>query len=194
MHEMTFDEELLSANLVDATNLEELFEREKIITNAKMIMLEQEPIKGTFDYLHLKAIHKFLFTDIYTWAGKDRYEAGIMAKFGKGKTLFTPYDKLPVVSSSLFYALQDEHFFTVQAPEVFAKSTASFLNGLNILHPFREGNGRVQRIFMQYLAENAGFELDFTAVTQKQMVIASVEGAKGNLQPMERLISESLGT
>jgi cell filamentation protein len=41
------------------------------------------------------------------------------------------------------------------------------------LHPFREGNGRVQRLFIEYLAENAGYRVDFSQVTDKQMIEAS---------------------
>ena len=43
-----------------------------------------------------------------------------------------------------------------------------FLSDLNALHPFREGNGRVQRIFLQLLANNAGWQLDWTLVDRAE--------------------------
>ena len=192
MPENSFDRELLSSNLLGARTLDDLFEKEKVVTSAKMLYLLQYPIKDNLHYQHLKEIHYFLFCDIYTWAGKDRYEAGIKAKFGKGKTLFTPYEKLHETAQRLFDALQAESFFKGQSRIEFIRSAAIFMNGLNILHPFREGNGRVQRIFMQYVAENAGYELDFNDISEKEMIKASVKGAEGVLAPMIEIFQKSL--
>lgn len=111
MSQTDFDKELLASNLLEAKTLQELYHKEKILTNAKMIALQNDPVVGCLDYAHLKAIHAFLFSDIYAWAGKDRYESGISADFGKGTTHFTSYDKLPQVSKLLFNALKDEHYF-----------------------------------------------------------------------------------
>jgi cell filamentation protein len=187
-----FDKELIDSNLLNATTLEQLYAKEKILTHAKVVALQRSPIQGKLDYAHLKAIHRFIFHDIYTWAGLDRYEAGIRAVFGKGNTLFTPYEKLPEVSMLLFGALQEEHCFKGQNREEFAKSAAVFMNGLNILHPFREGNGRVQRIFMEYIAEHAGYILDFGSISAREMLDASIHGALGDLYLMEGIFKKSL--
>ena len=45
----------------------------------------------------------------------------------------------------------------------------------NVLHPFREGNGRTQRLFIEYLALNAGYRVDFSSVTLEEMIVASAE-------------------
>lgn len=177
----SFDQELIDSNLLGATNLQELHQKEKLLTNTKMLLLSETPIKGSLDYAHLKDIHLFLFSEVYSWAGQDRYDATITAKFGKDTTLFTSYDKLPKVAKVLFNALKDENYFNKQSKGEFIKSASIFMNGLNILHPFREGNGRVQRIFMQYLADNAGYVLNFEEITAKEMVEASIQGTKGNL-------------
>ena len=186
-----FDEALLSSNIAGAKTLSELFEKEKIITNAKLIHLEIRPVPGVLDYTHLKAIHRYLFEDIYTWAGQDRFEAGITAKFGKGTTLFTPYDRLPSVALALFDALRDENRFEGQTPDEFVESAAIFLNGLNILHPFREGNGRTQRIFMEYLAGNAGYGLDFSRIEADEMILACIAGVSGDLSRMKQMMKKA---
>jgi len=183
---------LLASNLVQASTLEQLYNKEKILTSAKMIALRKTSIVGQLDYQHLKNIHHFLFVDVYSWAGKDRYEANITAVFGKGTTHFTPYDKLPLVSTALFEALKDEAYFNGQNLDAFAKSAASFMNGLNILHPFREGNGRTQRIFMEYVAKNAGYVLSFHNITAYEMLKASIVGAQGNIYLMEEIFKKSL--
>ena len=188
----SFDEELIASNLLGATNLQELHRKEKVLTNTKMLLLQSNPIEGNLDYDHLKDIHHFLFSEVYSWAGQDRYDANITAKFGKDTTLFTPYDKLPKVSQVLFDALRDENYFKGQAKDEFINSASIFMNGLNILHPFREGNGRVQRIFMQYLANNAGYMLNFEHLTVEEMVEASIHGAKGSLILLREIFMKSI--
>lgn len=192
MSQTDFDRELLASNLLEAKTLTQLYEKEKTLTNAKMIALQNDPIVGQLDYVHLKAIHYFLFSDVYTWAGKDRYEANITAEFGKGRTFFTAYDKLPIVAKQLFDALENENYFKGQNKEGFAKSAAVFMNGLNIMHPFREGNGRVQRIFMEYMAKDSGYELSFRDTSADEMLKASIYGARGNLDLMEKIFVKSL--
>ena len=157
-----------------------------------MLLLQETPREGNLDYQHLKDIHYFLFSEVYTWAGKDRYDANITAKFGKDTTLFTAYEKLPIVARALFDALHEELYFQEQDRDNFIKSASSFMNGLNILHPFREGNGRVQRVFMQYLAKNAGYTLSFDEITSREMIKASIQGAQGDLKLFEVIFSKSL--
>ncbi len=56
MRETDFDRELLVSNLLEAKSLEALYEKEKILTNAKMIMLQNSPVIGQLNYRHLKDI------------------------------------------------------------------------------------------------------------------------------------------
>jgi len=192
MPENSFDKELIASNLLGATNLQELHKKEKVLSNTKMLMLKDNPVEGSLDYTHLKNIHHFLFSEVFTWAGKDRYDENITAKFGKGSTLFTPYDKLPSVSKILFDTLKVENYFQGQSKEEFIDSASIFMNGLNILHPFREGNGRVQRIYMEYLAKNVGFVLNFQSITADEMVAASIKGAKGDTLLLREVFSRSI--
>ncbi len=192
MPENSFDKELIASNLLGATNLQELHKKEKVLSNTKMLMLKDNPVEGSLDYTHLKNIHHFLFSEVFTWAGKDRYDENITAKFGKGSTLFTPYDKLPSVSKILFDTLKVENYFQGQSKEEFIDSASIFMNGLNILHPFREGNGRVQRIYMEYLAKNVGFVLNFQSITAEEMVAASIKGAKGDTLLLGEVFSRSI--
>ena len=74
----------------------------------------------------------------------------------------------------------------------FIKSAASFLNGLNILHLFREGNGRTQRLFMELLAVNAGYNLDLSTISKNINIHASILGTKGQLTGFEKIIQYGL--
>lgn len=188
-----FDKELLSSNLVGAKNTDDLFNIERDITEMKHQLLRKTPIKGNFDYKHLKAIHKELFKDIYVWAGMDRYSIGYRDVFCKGSSEFTHGNILPEVAEGLFKALEKENYFKGLDREASIKSLASFLNGLNILHPFREGNGRAQRLFIEELAKNAGYSLNLSSVSQYTMIQASIQGVKNkNIKGFEMILDEHL--
>ena len=187
-----FDKELLSSNLLGAKNITELQEREKLISEIKTIEIKLSPLDGEFDYTHLKAIHRYIFEDIYSWAGLDRYEIDILGTFRKGNTLFTSGENLPMVAKTLFDALKEENYFCDLSKNEFIESLAIFMNGLNILHPFREGNGRVQRIFIEMLAQNAGFDLNLSVVSKDIMIQASIQGAKGNPKGFEVIIRRNI--
>ena len=49
-----------------------------------------------------------------------------------------------------------------------------YLSEINVLHPFREGNGRTQRAFIEYLAQSAGYGVDLSDVSPDEMLEASV--------------------
>jgi cell filamentation protein len=53
---------------------------------------------------------------------------------------------------------------------------------INKLHPFREGNGRTQRLFVESLARHAGHEMCFDAVSRERMVRASIEANSGKVR------------
>ena len=187
-----FDKELLSSNIIGAKTMEALSTTERQITSSKEFKLRRNGIKGNFDYEHLRAIHKELFKDIYDWAGDDRYDMDYRGIFRKDNTEFTHGDRLPEVATVLFDALKDENHFKGLNKEAMIKSLASFLNGINILHPFREGNGRTQRLFIEELAKNAGYELNLSSVSQSIIIQASIQGAKGNTKGYEIILKEHL--
>ena len=190
--ENKFDKELLASNLVGAKTLEELFAYEHNITAEKILELIINPIDGNYDYKHYKMLHKIIFEDIYNWAGLDRYELRYYGIFRKGDTEFTKGADIPYVAKKLFGALKDENYFKGLDKNAFIKSAASFLNGLNLLHPFREGNGRTQRLFMMMLSKQAGYELDFSSISKNINLNASILGAKGRVIGFEKIISMAI--
>lgn len=42
------------------------------VVSTRLLELEQQPLPGNFDYAHMKAIHRYLFQDVYEWAGEPR--------------------------------------------------------------------------------------------------------------------------
>lgn len=64
---------------------------------------------------------------------------------------------------------------------------------LNQIHPFREGNGRTQRLFVEQLASNAGCDLDFSHVSENDMRNASFAASvQGDTRLMRYLIFSNM--
>jgi len=59
--------------------------------------------------------------------------------------------------------------------DALASRAAYYLGELNSIHPFRGGNGRTQREFIRQLASEAGYRINWSRITRKQMVDASIE-------------------
>lgn len=64
-------------------------------------------------------------------------------------------------------------------PYTVESSTSDCYERTNELHPFREGNGRTQRVFLRQLAQSAGYELDFASVDPDALMIATIQSAQG---------------
>ena len=74
-------------NKLDIRDKTELEQAEEEFTAVKQMALLQEPIKGRFTKTHLFRIHRFLFEDVYPFAGHIRKE-----QISKGDTMFYPPD------------------------------------------------------------------------------------------------------
>lgn len=67
-----------------------------------------------------------------------------------------------------------------------------YLGELNVLHPFREGNGRSIREFIGQLARDAGYGIDWQGVGRAEMTQASIEAYEGDSRRMASLIRDNL--
>lgn len=105
---------------------------------------------------HYKAIHRFLFEDIYDWAGAFREVD--MSKKGRG---FCSADQLDDVARNCFDRLAENNLFSHLDRDEFVDAVVDFYCVTNMLHPFRDGNGRTQRIFISQLIHHNGYDFDF---------------------------------
>ncbi|MNN99451.1 Adenosine monophosphate-protein transferase VbhT [compost metagenome] len=76
--------------------------------------------------------------------------------------------------------------------EHFSHRAAYYLGEINVLHPFREGNGRTQREFIGQLARNAGYDIDWTGISQAEMIQASIDAYNGHTDSLARLIRQGI--
>lgn len=155
---------------------------EREITSMRVSQILEHPCKGNFDLKHLQTIHKFLFRDVYPWAGQLR-----TVNIAKGNQ-FCNCLYLESGSQPIFTKLRDEDKFLIGCdPEFVAEKLAYYLGEINVIHPFREGNGRAQRVFIQYLAAVAGYHIDFSDVSAEEMIEASAQAFDCDYRAMTNL-------
>jgi cell filamentation protein len=116
----------------------------------------------------LQSIHRHLFADIYEWAGELR-----TVDIAKGASTFALARHLRQAAADVFRQVPQADRPRGVAPPRFARSAARFLADLNALHPFREGNGRTQRAFLQLLARDAGYHLLWGEVEPAENITVS---------------------
>lgn len=165
------------------TESADLNEVEADIAAIQIQGLLQQPPPNTFIPAHLCALHKQVFSEVYPWAGKLR-EVDI----AKGDTYFLTHQEIASNLVELFSQLSDVNFLKGSSPEEFSDFIGPFLVRLNYVHPFREGNGRVQRLLISQIAKNAGLELDWQSVGNDAMKQACIAGIQGVTRQMVRLI------
>lgn len=159
-------------------------------------------VKGGFDEKHLRDIHRHIFQDVYEWAGTMRHDtiqldgetihvpdvAGILSK-GSSNFLPAPYLARGLAHIAILANSPEARSTDL---EVFSNAITEVLSDLNHAHPFREGNGRTQRAFIEQLAIRAGHEINFEGVTTERNVSASVDAHHGDQDALHRIIVESL--
>ncbi len=168
-------------NKLNIKNEALLEEAERQITAVKILDLKMNPIKGKLNFEHLLNIHKYIFNDIYEWAGKTR-----SVNISKGSQ-FCNYTFINNMADEIFSKLHNDNYLIGSTNEEMIAKLSFYLGELNAMHPFREGNGRTQRIFIEYLAHAAGYHVDFSKVSSKEMIEASADSFLCDYRKMENI-------
>ena len=164
---------------------------EAIATARRMAELARNPITGNFDASHLQAIHRYLFQEVYAWAGEFRTVNISRA----GQFPFALSHQIKPSLSRLLRELDQEYHLAKLPRASFATRAAHYLGELNAIHPFRDGNGRTQREFIRELADRSGYALDWSRVTPKQMREASKSSfQRGDNSGLEEAIRAAIET
>ena len=61
-----------------------------------------------------------------------------------------------------------------------------------MLHPFREGNGRTQRVFLTQLIRHSGHDINFSTIDTDELMIATIQSANGIVDYLRNLFKESI--
>ncbi|CBI75750.1 Bartonella effector protein (Bep); substrate of VirB T4SS [Bartonella clarridgeiae 73] len=169
------------------------------------INLRQEEPPKKFDSSYLKYLHKQLFKETFEWAGHTRDlpftfadgTVGVMPEMIRSNwrteqpIIFATGNKVQDGLKNIDKMLIEKNNLQGLSHKEFIENIAEIFACLNYTHPFREGNGRTQRIFCEKLAQAAGYYLDFSVVTKERMSEASITAAQdSNLEPMKKLFDD----
>lgn len=176
------DSEVLKnkANLFEQARLD-VFEADA--TAIRLLEMIEHPIQGNFDLTHLQAMHRHLFQDVYDWAGQLR-----TVDISKGGSRFGSCGMIESYLTGQLAGIAREKFLIGYPLEKLIPRLAYYMGEINASHPFREGNGRVQRAFCAQLAEQAGYFIDFDQVGREEMYVAMIASFRGDNNPLETLL------
>lgn len=163
---------------------EQLHAAERKLASIKISDICVVPVKGNFDLKHLQSIHKAIFLDIYSWAGKIRNVD--IAK----SNLFCRAQFIDSYSKEIFGRLKQDKYLIGMDKRQAIEKLAEYMGDINALHPFREGNGRTQRQFIMYLAKATGINLDFSKTDADQMMNASLKSFYTDYTGFEQVFNE----
>ncbi len=147
-------------NKLGLTSSAELARMEEKLSKKKAVLLFE---KGILDSLPagkfstLQAIHRYLFEDIYDFAGEIR-----KVNMAKGNFRFAPLMYLDAALENIDKMPQSDF------DEIIEKYVE-----MNIAHPFREGNGRSARIWLDHmLKQEIGKVIDWSKVDKEDYLLA----------------------
>ena len=143
---------------------------ETSVIGLKLMALSKRGITGKFDVSHFVSIHKFLFEDIYPFAGLFRTE-----NIAKDYFQFAEWEYIESELTRLLSELKSENFLANLTKEKFTERLAYYWAELNVLHPFREGNGRTTREFLRQLSLKNGYVLNLHKVSPQKLLNASIK-------------------
>ena len=164
----------------------ELADTEAAIVLGKASLLDQQPLPGSFDFEHYKRIHQFLFCDLYDWAGQIR-----TINLSKKGTAFVSAVEIEPCADACFKRLADFGSEGLSHREL-AEEIADFYHTVNMLHPFREGNGRAQRVFFTQWIRSLGCDFDLSPVDPDAFMIATVYAAQGVMDQLVDFFEQTI--
>lgn len=181
-------------NVVGAETADELAAAEADLSFARALQILDNPVPATNDLSEFKEIHRRLFQDVFDWAGQVR--SVDVRKDVPGADFFMPVGYIESAAEICFRDLADENHLVKLDRSHFIQRLAVHYEKINYIHPFREGNGRTQRIFWNRLALRAGWQLDWRPVHGEENHAAARAGSDdGNLEPLiamfEKVVTSS---
>ena len=147
-------------NKLGLTSSAELARMEEQLSKKKAVLLFEKGILDSLPagkFFTLQAIHRYLFEDIYDFAGEIR-----KVNMAKGNFRFSPLMYLGAALENIDKMPQSDF------DEIIEKYVE-----MNIAHPFREGNGRSARIWLDHmLKQEIGKVIDWSKVDKEDYLLA----------------------
>lgn len=185
-HQYTYSNSTVLINKQNVTNIEEAYRNEHLFVTRRLADLRLKVIE-VYSISDILAIHKYLFQDVYAWAGQFRKVN--ISKNGN------PFMSIQSFSTAQAYInrLIHTYYQTANSKDEIIKQLAKILDNLNYFHPFREGNGRTQREVIRSLALSKGYSAQIRVEQDDEVYNLYMDGTVyGDLGKLEELLGKIL--
>jgi len=176
-------------NKADIRDPEQLQRFERGVTAIRIQQLKESSVRGDYGLQHMQAIHQQVFRDVYEWAGQVR-TVDIAKGPASDRTVFTFKEDIPIKAELIKASIEESNHLRGTDRQEFASKMGEIYAAVNDLHPFREGNGRTAREYMEQLAQESGRRLDYTRVDKEIWNEAAKQSARGNFEPISKVFYE----
>lgn len=176
-------------NKADIRDADQLQRYERGVTAVRIQQLKENPVKGDYGLEHMQAIHRQVFRDVYDWAGEVR-TVDIAKGPANDRTVFTLKEDIAIRAELIKATIEESRYLRDADRQQFAAKMGEIYAAVNELHPFREGNGRTTREFMDQLAQESGRRLDYGRVDKETWNEAAKQSARGDLAPIQHVMYE----
>ena len=149
--------------------------------------LEHLPRDIPLTYAGFCSIHRYVFEPVFAWAGQIRTVDIAKADMFCLARFIEPQMR------RRFAALQAENELRGLDVAAFIERAAEHIAELNAIHPFREGNGRTLRAFLEMLCERAGYPIALERIGVSAWMEASIRSFRdGDYEPMRKVIAAAM--
>ncbi len=194
-----YPESSVLINKYDIQDQRTLDKIERNVTALMLVKLQTKPLpspKELFSVNYFIDLHRQVFEHLYPFAGKIRSE-----NITKGNTPFCRPEFIYKYLNMLFDKIFDD-IKKIKSKEDIIVFLSYYYSELNVVRPFREGNGRIMREYLRqvvlFINKNLGFdyELDFSNVTEEDknnLMNGSIMSAmNGNLELLNKFFNNML--
>ena len=185
-NQYTYPNSLVLINKQNIENMEEAYRSEHLFVTRRLADLRLKPIL-IHSVQDILAVHKYLFQDVYVWAGKYRN-----VNISKSGNPFMPIQSFETAQSYLNNLIQTYHQTARTKSDVITQ-LADILDNLNYFHPFREGNGRTQREVIRSLALSKGYSAQIRVEQDDSIYNLYMDGTVlGDIEKLQELFTQIL--
>ncbi|AFI88951.1 Fic/DOC family protein [Pectobacterium parmentieri] len=154
---------------------------------SELAVLDIEFEEPPYDLHYWCGLHGKIFGDLFDWAGEIR-----CIDISKGQTRFCTASRIEIEANKIFTQLSNDAFLQGFERPALIIQLAEYYSDLNVIHPFREGNGRSQRLLFEHMIINCGYGVSFEKIGIQEWLAANVAGYHGNTRPLADIFDKSI--
>lgn len=172
-------------NISEIKDAEKLEKFEQNVTEINALDAAEYARDRNINFVLWLEIHRLLFKEIFQWAGEIRN-----VQMAKDNVVFAHPENINSEAKIIFDKLESDNYLQNIDKDVLSKKLAYYFTELNALHPFREGNGRSQKLLINELVRQLGHKVAWNKITSTEHMEAVKSGFFGSNKKLENLFKK----